>query len=548
MSKRFGSRVISFALLVFLSASAHGGAAGFLHAQKLEIVDGDGKAILLRGVGLGNWLLPEGYMWKFGPEGDRPRKIEKLVSDLIGPEASSRFWPEFRKNYITEADIARISELGFNSVRVPLNARLFLTEGDKPTFVEEGFGLLANLVKWSKAHGLYLIIDMHAAPGGQTGQNIDDSINDQPGLFLEPRNQDRLVQLWTRVATIYKDETAVGAYDLLNEPLPESTGAAKKFKAELEPLYKRITKAIREVDKNHMITLEGADWANEWSVFSQPFDENLLYQFHYYCWDKPARLKTIGEFLRFRGKMKVPIWVGETGEKDNLIYWGTTDYFEAMNVGWCFWPWKKMDTRNTPYSIKLPENWDQIVAYSNGKGKPSTEIAQKAFDQLLRNIQLENCQYFQDVINSLFHRVPARIEAENYGHEGSMKSYSVKGTEGFNNAKNYRTLEPVPVALIEAKGDRWLSEQAIRLTGGEWTAYNIASPEARAYKPVLKVKASSSPAFVEISANDVVQEQAEAEKNWSEITLKPIALVKGSNKIKLAVKQGTVDIDWIEFQ
>src|SRR4029077_959252 len=104
----------------------------FLRARGQEIVNERDEKILLRGVGLGNWMLPEGYMWKFGDEGDRPRRIEKIVSDLIGPENAGRFWSEFRKNYITEADIQRIAEQDFNSVRPALNARLFLTESDPP--------------------------------------------------------------------------------------------------------------------------------------------------------------------------------------------------------------------------------------------------------------------------------------------------------------------------------------------------------------------------------------------------------------------------------
>ena len=70
-----------------------------------------------------------------------------------------------------------------------------------------------------------------------------------------------------------------------------------------------------------MITLEGVDWANDWSIFSKPFDDNLFYQFHYYCWDQPTTLKDIGQFLAHRKRLNAPVWVGETGEKDNTIYW-----------------------------------------------------------------------------------------------------------------------------------------------------------------------------------------------------------------------------------
>jgi hypothetical protein len=129
--------------LVFAS-SLH--AAGFLHTQGHDIADESGKTIILRGAGLGKYLLQEGYMWKFGEAGDRPRKIEKLVSDLIGQEEADRFWPKFRKNDITEADVARIAEFGFNSVRPALNARFFLTEGDEPAYMDEDFRLQDELV------------------------------------------------------------------------------------------------------------------------------------------------------------------------------------------------------------------------------------------------------------------------------------------------------------------------------------------------------------------------------------------------------------------
>ncbi|HSN59638.1 MAG TPA: cellulase family glycosylhydrolase, partial [Ferruginibacter sp.] len=172
----------------------------FLHTSGQDIVNESGNKIYLKGVGLGNWLLPEGYMWKFGGMGDRPRKIEKVVTDLIGKEKAEAFWKTFRLNYITEADIKRIAELGFNSVRPALNSRLFLTEWSNPVYVEEGFQLMDSLVSWCTKYKLYVIIDMHGAPGGQTGANIDDSPNDIPELFIEKKYQDQLVDLWVKIA------------------------------------------------------------------------------------------------------------------------------------------------------------------------------------------------------------------------------------------------------------------------------------------------------------------------------------------------------------
>jgi hypothetical protein len=516
----------------------------FLHTQGQDIVNEQGENILLRGVGLGNWMLPEGYMWKFGAQGDRPRKIEKLVSDLIGSENGKRFWSEFRRLYIAEADIQRVAELGFNSVRPALNSRLFLSESGTPTGTEEGFLLLDNLVAWGKAHGIYVILDMHGAPGGQTGQNIDDCENNQPELFMETKYQDQLVALWEALARRYKDEPTVAGYDLLNEPLPEQTGAAKAYKAQLEPLYKRLAKAIREIDPKHMIILEGADWSNDWSVFSEPFDKNLVFQFHYYCWNNPALLRSIQNFLDDRERLNAPVWVGETGEKDGTIYWATTEYFEANNIGWSFWPWKKMDTRNTPYSIKLPAQWAAVAAYSRAGEKPSREIAQQALDELLVNIRLENCVFFPDVVNAMLRRAPVRIEAENYDQGGSNKAYFVSDTNRLS--KYYRLSGPVAITGRETAHPKE-SDQYISLNAKEWTAYRIVSEFPKDYPVTIKVKAVGAPAEAQLISGNQIRQVTITQNTWKEIKLDAISLNRGANRLKFLVTSGAADLDWIEL-
>jgi len=531
--------VLAACLVMTLTASP-ASARGYLRTQGHDMVDQDGNKVLLRGVGLGNWLLPEGYMWKFGSRGDRPRKIEAMVEELIGPEASERFWLEFRRRYITEADIQRIAELGFNSVRPALNARRFLTEGDQPVYVDEGFELLDNLIDWCRKYNVVVIIDMHGAPGGQTGANIDDSPNNKAELFADAKYQKRLVDLWVKIADRYKDEPTVAAYDLLNEPLPARTGAADQYKHLLEPLYKRITQAIRTVDQKHMITLEGCDWSNDWSVFSEPFDDNVFYQFHYYCWDKVETLKGIDTFLDYRQKLNAPVWVGETGEKGNTIYWGTTQYFEANNIGWSFWPWKKMDTTNTPYSIRRPAGWDEIVAFSRGGEKPSRQVAERAFEELLENIRLENCIYFPDVVNAVMRRVPGLVEAENYAHEG--KAYSVSNPSA--KSEYYRTAEPVQVVIHDDRGER----KSIRLNESEWTAYTVNSLKPSALKGAIRVKALSLPAAFAFSAGQAKMNQAVTQEDWVEINLGEVRLAKGENRLGIAVRKGTLLVDWMKFE
>ncbi len=521
------------------------GNLSFLHTAGQDIINESGRKIFLKGVGLGNWLLPEGYMWKFGALGDRPRKIEKVVTDLIGKEKADRFWKAFRENYITEADIKRIAELGFNSVRPALNSRLFLTEGEDPVYVEEGFQLLDSLITWCKKHRLYVIIDMHGAPGGQTGANIDDSPNDIPELFIEKKYQDQLVALWVKIADKYKNEPTIAAYDLLNEPLPKATGAAEKYKHLLIPLYKRLTAEIRKVDQRHMITLEGFDWSNDWSLFDKPFDNNVFYQFHYYCWARPDNLNSIDEYLKRRNELNTPVWVGETGEKGNAIYWATTQLFEANNIGFSFWPWKKMDTQNTPYSIKKPAGWDLIAEYTRNGAKPDASIAEKAFNELLDNIKISNCDYFEDVCNAILTRIPAKIEAENYGFSGFNRSYFVLDTA--NKSKFYRKNEPVQIKLDSKDKEQFWSEQSIELQQSEWIVYNFESLNRRKHQLTIRASAVVAPASLTIWINNKKTVVNVIGKELLEQATGNYKLNKGENKIKIQVKSGTLKLDWFRF-
>lgn len=532
--------------LILLGLAQGAFAQSFLHTEGHDMVDESGNKVYLRGVGLGNWMLPEGYMWKFGGFGDRPRKIEKIVADHIGAEKAEQFWKTFRKNYITEADIKRISELGYNSVRPALNSRLFITEGENNQFVDEGFELLDNLIAWCKKYNLYVIIDMHGAPGGQTGQNIDDSPRNEPELFMNPKNEELLVKLWVKIADRYKDEPTVAAYDLLNEPLPENTGAADKYKHMLIPIYQKLIKAIREVDKKHMFTLEGYNWSNNWSLFDKPLDNNVFYQFHYYCWDRPDNLNDISGYLKKREELNTPIWVGETGEKNNALYFATSQSFEKNNIGWSFWPWKKMNTENTPYSIKSPEGWSEIVAYSRRGENPSAADPEKIFNELLENIKIENCVFFPDVVNAMMCQLPLKLEAENYAHDGYNKSYFVKDEK--TKSKNYRKSEAVKVTVIDKNEKGLISQQVIDLSETEWTLYKINSKESKKYGVTLNLKAEE-PAELNFAVNGKkTKVKVDPKSDWVEIPLKAQSFKKGENTIKVEVLKGNLALNWIDIQ
>src|SRR6266567_6134827 len=258
--------MIKFRLLwltLLLLAWTSLGRAQFVHTEHKQIVDAAGKPLLLHATNLGNWLVPEGYMWLFEGGPQSPSEIRALVLELLGPEGAAAFWQKYRENYVTREDIALLHRAGFNAIRVPLHYSLF--ESDDA----EGFQLLDRLIVWSRAEGLYVVLDLHATPGGQTGTNIDDSAG-YPWLYQSPQEQEHLIAIWRRLATHYRDAPAVLGYDLLNEPIPHFLKLAA-LNSSLEPVYKKVAGEIRKVDTHHILFLGGAQWDSNFSVFAKPF-------------------------------------------------------------------------------------------------------------------------------------------------------------------------------------------------------------------------------------------------------------------------------------
>jgi endoglucanase len=372
----------------------------FIQTLGKQIVTPEGEKLFLRGINLGNWLEPEGYMFLFAKSPASPREIETFFAEVIGPYPAAEFWPTYRRNYITQADIQFIQKSGFNSVRVPLHYKFFVNDA--------GFGLLDPVIEWCRNAKIWVILDMHCAPGGQTGTNIDDSFG-YPWLYESQEAQQTLTDVWKRIATHYRDEPIVLGYDLLNEPIPHFP-KLRKYNSDLEPLYKRLTAAIREVDQNHAIILGGAQWDSNFDVFGPPFDKNLIYQFHKY-WVPPVR-SSIEPYLRFRDQYEVPIWCGETGENDNKWIKQFIHTLETNDVGWCIWPYKKMSLQSCAASFNKPPHWDEVVALAamplgtsdaemKIAARPSLEDCRLALNGLLENVRFERCVPNVDYLEAL---------------------------------------------------------------------------------------------------------------------------------------------------
>src|SRR5438128_2924410 len=149
-------------MLLSLVSPVASGQTSYVATRGKELASPDGKPLLLRGINLGNWLLPEGYMFKF-KTANSPRLIQTVINELVGEDEARQFWKTYRDNYITRADIRFIKQSGFNSIRVPFSYWLFVSDS---RLEGPGYALLDRVVDWCGREGLDGIVDMHVAHGG----------------------------------------------------------------------------------------------------------------------------------------------------------------------------------------------------------------------------------------------------------------------------------------------------------------------------------------------------------------------------------------------
>ena len=406
--------------LLFVAVTAITTAApqeGFLRVDGTRIADGQGREVLLRGMGLGGWMLQEGYMLGIKKEGTQ-HSIKARLTDLVGREHTEEFYRLWRQNHMTRADVDVLAKAGFTSIRLPMHYNLFtLPIEEEPvkgrdTWLTAGFEMTDNLLAWCRANRMYLILDLHAAPGGQgKDANISDYDPAKPSLWESEENRRKTVALWRKLAERYANEPWIGGYDILNEPNWTFEGKDKNGREDMSnqpvwDLYKAITQAIREVDTKHIIIVEGNGWGNNYNGFPEPWDRNLVMSFHKY-WN-PNTEKEISRFLELREKYRVPIWLGESGENTNEWFRECVALVEKHGIGWAWWPYKKLANPRCIQTVTPPDDFKRIVDYWNGEGdRPSAEAARRGLVELVENLKLDRCRFNADVAQALIPAGPS---------------------------------------------------------------------------------------------------------------------------------------------
>jgi len=226
-------------------------AQGFLRVNGDKIVNDTDQNYILKGMGLGGWLVQEGYMLKSG-QLDAEHQIRAGIADLVGEQKTEELYQLYQHNYVRKIDIDSMAVWGFNSIRVPLHWNKLVSQRSPLTYNEEGFKTIDTLLTWCEENGMYLLLDLHAAPGGQSAGGIADYDPNENSLWEDEDNKSITVALWRTLAERYVNEKWIGGYDLINEPAWDLGTNAPA----LRELYIRITNAIREVDNNHIILID----------------------------------------------------------------------------------------------------------------------------------------------------------------------------------------------------------------------------------------------------------------------------------------------------
>ena len=365
-----------------------------------------GEVVQLRGIGLGGWLLPEGYMWGIRKL-DRPRQFEAAIVDLIGEKNARKFWDTYYANFVTREEVEIMKSWGVNTLRVPLLASMIQPrEGqpDQPPFIydEHNFAFIDNFVEWCEEIGMGIIWDLHGAPGGQNAENISDS-DGEARLWTEKAVYWPLtIDLWDTITRRYADNTCIVGYDLLNEPLlARYPGVDPGL---LRELYVLITEKIRETDQAGIIFIEGDDWAQDFVPLEpMDWDPHLVLGFHSY---PPTHTQSgLQRWDEFRTSYDMPLWHGETGEQNPPweLYKRSTRFLDESNVGWNWWTHKKFELSRQPWSIPRTEGFEKILAYWNGKGeRPSKWQAKRWLLKQALMTNSVNCEFLPGMVESLY--------------------------------------------------------------------------------------------------------------------------------------------------
>lgn len=539
--------------------------SGYYATDGQDIVDSTGTPVILKGVGLGGWLVPEGYMLHINaPDGGSPSSIRAQIVDLIGESGADEFFEVYRANYVEEKDIAAIKSWGFDHIRLPFHYDLFY-DPDTQQFKEDGFELVDTFLEWCRMYGLGVILDMHAAPGGQSEHNISDS-DGVARLWTEPGTYwPQTVAIWKEIARRYVDERLIIGYDLLNEPVtPDGIDGS-----DLRMLYEQIVAAVREVDPHHIVFIEGNFFATHFPDLIPPFDDNMVYAFHKY-WNGTGQ-NSIQYILDMRSETNTPLWLGETGENSNVWFSAVVKLMDEHGIGWNWWTHKKIESVTSPLSVPFAPGYGAVVDYWRDAGpRPTSLQARLGLLAMAEGLDMDNATTLRGVLGALFdpefstsrtpfkdHVIPGQIHAVDYdlGNQGvtyfDSDFMATSGSPGGGNTGGKYRNDGVDIQeSTDPEGFGYNVGWTERL---EWLSYTVHVDSTAHYD--IDVRVASEPgggAFRLFLGGERIGEDIQVEATggwqaWESRRLESVALPQGTHELRLVVLNPGANINTLRF-
>ena len=354
-----------------------------LRVEGARIVAGS-EPLVLRGFGLGGWMNMENFITGYaGTESQQRRALRSVLGD----EGYERYFARFLSVFFTDRDAAFLQDLGLNSVRIPFNYRHFESDDAPFEIRAEGFRLLDSVVDACARHGIYAILDLHAVPGAQNQHWHSDNPTQWAHFWGQRQFQDRVVNLWEHIADHYRGNPWVAGYNPVNEP-GDALGTT------IGPFYRRLESAIRAVDPDHILFLDGNRYSTQFDQLGDPLP-NCVYTAHDYALpgfvdggpypgvsrgqyiDRDRIEETFlarTEYMRDSG---TPIWVGEFGpvytgdpEKDaqrRRLLEDQLEIFERYDASWALWTYKDIGLQGIVTADPASEYMTRIAPFLEKK-------------------------------------------------------------------------------------------------------------------------------------------------------------------------------------
>jgi aryl-phospho-beta-D-glucosidase BglC (GH1 family) len=347
-----------------------GGDDKMLAAKGTDLRDhhGDGNVVILRGVNLGGWLEWQDWMCPMDSSGKLKDSnpghngydfvLRDMLTKRFGEQTANDLIGAYEDSWITTRDLDNIKALGMNVVRLTFGYDTLLH--DDGTWRDDAFTRMDWLVQKAWDRGIYTIIDYHAFLPASAKQD-----GSAASYWNNPVQKNETVQIWTHIADHYKGNPAVAMYDLLNEPNNSAPSGKPEPSAEtICDLYDRIYTAIRTVDQNHVIAMEGL-W--DWKALRDPSEagyRNVVYSFHWYHFgqkgvddNNAATDDDINHITQMRESWTLPTFIGEFNLFGDAEAWryALRKYHDA-GLSWAMWTYKNKasDTNSWGVYTTLP--------------------------------------------------------------------------------------------------------------------------------------------------------------------------------------------------